>query len=328
MSCKLQNKTIDLLLNESEIAMNEQRIDHIKALLLAINNGTKLEQKKALNDSIFKLNQSLDNLHSANVTLWHNSDQYRQAIDRYTHRLEEISKISISAADIQLKLESIFTEARLNRESMILDKKLEIFETSQKALYKESSALFKINLICFQKSLDLVSGVSNAQDIGNSISTFIECFAKEFLPELNSSQMEVSYDTCTEDCQSEATYPNAEEEDFTPKELPNEFTFPQGTSGSAKDMDIDATPVKKKVHMKDKTPSPVVMPDPDATPVQKRKSRSTPRNTPSRSTRKTPSRRKMRMSMIPVMRSIKGMEASDQLNGRILRSALRGHKEN
>jgi hypothetical protein len=284
---KTMDRKMELIHSELDISLNEHRVDLIRGILLTVANNTTLDSKKRLNDSILRLNEMLDGLHSKNVAIWHNADQSRLAISRYEEQLDELRKDNLKDS----KFENLVKDYQLASEFHILERRKEYENQFRDSLLKESQEMMKSNLQL------LASILTNVQSIEQLLADFVQGL-DNLLGLGESRPIEIEYDTCTEDHYSDGTCTEAISE-LRVSAAPEVEMLPP--------LAMNKTP-KTRSHVEIRTPECDPSEDIDATPVPHKRVRNTPvvrstaRGTPKKLVKKTPSRRKLRMSMIPVLR--------------------------
>jgi hypothetical protein len=276
---KILEKQIIAASNEQELAINEDIIVQIRSILLAVTNEIKLEDRKQLNDSILLLNQAMDNLHAINVTLTHNADEAKRSVLKHQQKIKELQLCNSNGDQI---IETLFCKLQLEREAAFYNRQDLLFNEKQSNLANRTNSLLRLNLSIFQSCVGTVSAnlddASKNHTLARVMNDFVSSFVREFTPSIEQIP-QVSYETCTEDDTSDHTFT----EKVSKLKVDTFATPTKSQNRIEEEEDLSDTPVAKK---------------PKKTPMRTAKKVHTPR----KSVRKTP-RRKMRMSMIPIMKS-------------------------
>jgi predicted DNA-binding protein YlxM (UPF0122 family) len=293
---KKSDRYVELIQGELEITLNEHRIDLIRGLLLTVANNTSLESKRRLNESILRLNEILDGFHSRNVAIWHNTDQCRLAITRYEEQMDLLKNKDLNDS-VQSKLDILLKDHQLASEFYVLEKRKEHENQLRESLLKESNEMIKSNLQLMTSILTKESSIEVL--LADYVQNLDNLFGLS-----KTNPVEIEYDTCTEDHCSDGTCTEAIS-DLRVSAAPEMEMLPP--------LIMNHTP-RRKGSVLIRTPEGGPKEDIDATPVPHKRSRHTPvvrctpRGTPKKLVKKTPSRRKLRMSMIPVLRPEKQEE--------------------
>ncbi|KAJ2996602.1 kinesin-like protein Klp5 [Globomyces sp. JEL0801] len=320
---KLQEKRIEHQKLEMDVALNDYRIENLKTLLLAITNGTKLEERRSLNEAILEMNQVLDDLHGGNTTMLHNIDQCKQSIERYEAKLTKLYNAHDSA-DFKARFNIAMLSGTLKRETACLELEKKYLNVIQSKTSEENTKLVQINLQFFQTLLKIKDKASTA-----NLAQLLKLYASTLSGSDNNLPIEhfVTYDTCTEDEASDMESDFIGQQDMEPLQNTENFnsllsnlevqydrnspflsrndsyTLKPELRMEVDNISNDGTLLDTVVKVKDNchTPKQKIHSDEDqeATPVQRKRTKKA--KTPCRSVKKTP-RRKPRMSLIPVLR--------------------------
>ncbi|KAI8896766.1 P-loop containing nucleoside triphosphate hydrolase protein [Globomyces pollinis-pini] len=320
---KLQEKRIEHQKLEMDVALNDYRIENLKTLLLAITNGTKLEERRSLNEAILEMNQVLDDLHGGNTTMLHNIDQCKQSIERYEAKLTKLYNAHDSA-DFKARFNIAMLSGTLKRETACLELEKNYLNVIQSKTSEENTKLVQINLQFFQTLLKIKDKASTA-----NLAQLLKLYASTLSGSDNDLPIEhfVTYDSCTEDEASDMESDFNGRQDMEPLQNTENFnsllsnlevqydrnspflsrndsyTLKPELRMEVDNISNDGTLLDTAVKVKDNchTPKQKIHSDEDqeATPVQRKRTKKA--KTPCRSVKKTP-RRKPRMSLIPVLR--------------------------
>ncbi|KAJ3275755.1 kinesin-like protein Klp5 [Terramyces sp. JEL0728] len=146
---KIKIKQQEYFNYQTDMAVNEERIENIKCLLLSFANGLQLDQLKRMNVTILKLNEMMDDLLNQNNTFYHNSAQCQIALERYSNSLSKLTNKYQDSSSIKIKL----YEFVIDRESHIIQIQRELFTHQQEISRAEITKLVKLNLDFFGKLL-------------------------------------------------------------------------------------------------------------------------------------------------------------------------------
>jgi hypothetical protein len=272
---KLLEKKANLDFYEQQLLLNETLIVQINSILLSISNTIELDHRKKLNNSMLVLNQALDNIHNANVTLTHNREEAARSIAKYNLQVQNLKLLDLQSGD-KTRFESIYMKLQLDLDMTFFHRQQELFLKTREILNTNSNELFMINLQTFQANIG-----NTGSDLSKVVKEFVDTFVVKFSPNAEHT-IDVTYETCTEDNLSDKTFTAKISKMFVDSGpiAPIPFNTPRKMKKPIFDSeeDLEDTPKQKKMKM---TPGVLL---------------STKKFTPRKI--RTP-RKKARMSMIP-----------------------------
>ncbi|KAJ3347687.1 kinesin-like protein Klp5 [Kappamyces sp. JEL0680] len=301
---KIKAKKLVVLEGQSTVLLNEAKMKLIRSLLVNLNELTRLEEKKSLNDVVLKLNVALDALHEANAVLLHNTAEAEQAIDRYQQKLKAVSHANPGSMEFAAKLDITILHHQTGLDSFLSERTDGLRQDTMQSMVALQSSYFKAMMLFTQ---DLVrSQPSSVAAAFTSLLTMAVDLMHPNSDEVDKAQLVVDYDTATEDGQSEISALSDHGDEASGTELVEETfeaalavlqaprpdrTEPTEThDGAASNL---ATPRKQAPAGSDGENEP--------TPMAVKRTKKTPALFPS--AKKTPRKRAGRMSLIPRLTS-------------------------